>query len=271
MFSPYYAWSRAIRKQADPQNFVSLNVALYRPGRKSWCMTERGRGQLARDATHFQVGRSALRWSGDRLEIDIDEVAVPFPHRVRGRVTLHPHALTEAPFALDAGFRHAWWPLAPRAEVHVDLDEPGWTWRGHGYFDRNWGMEPLEQAFADWTWSRTPFGRETLLLYDARPRSGADRTLALRMDASGQVWPIDMPPRVPLQPTAWRLPRSTRSEGAARVIRSLEDGPFYARASVETTWAGIRGIGMHEALSLNRFSNRLVQAMLPFRMPRRSH
>jgi carotenoid 1,2-hydratase len=270
VFSPYYAWARALRRQADPENFVSLNVALYTPGRTYWCMTERGRARLARDCGNFQVGRSLLHWTGDRLVIDIDEVTVPIPRRVRGRITLHPRALTDDPFALDAGFRHAWWPLAPSADVHVALDQPGWTWSGHGYMDRNWGMEPLENAFAHWSWSRTAFGPDTLLLYDSQPRTGAARTLSLRADATGLVQPVEPPPQVDLPKTGWGLSRRTRAQTTARLIRGLEDGPFYARASVETTWEGRRGIGMHEALSLDRFRNPVVQAMLPFRMPRRS-
>lgn len=270
VFSPYYAWARGLRGMADPENFVSLNVALYTPGRKYWCMTERGRARLARDRTHLQVGRSMLHWTGDRLVIDVDEVTVPIPRRVRGRITLNPHALTAEPFALDAGFRHAWWPLAPHAEVHVALEQPGWEWTGHGYLDRNWGTEPLEAAFAHWNWSRTPFGHDTLLLYDAQPRTGPDRALALRADAAGQITAVEAPPRVDLPRTGWHLARSTRSQTDARLVSGLEDGPFYARASVESSWAGTRGIGMHEALSLDRFRNPVVQAMLPFRMPRRS-
>lgn len=270
MFSPYYAWARGRGRHADPENFASLNVALYTPGRKYWCMTERGRARLARDGAHFQVGRSMIRWTGDRLIVDIDEVSVPIPRRVRGRITLLPHGLTAEPFALDAGYRHAWWPLAPSADVHVALDHPGWEWSGHGYLDRNWGMEPLEHAFTHWNWSRTAFGRETLLLYDSQLRDGPGRTLALRADAAGVVSPVEQPPLVDLPRTGWRLGRSTRSETDARLVSGLEDGPFYARASVETTWAGKRGIGMHEVLSLDRFRNPVVQAMLPFRMPRRS-
>ncbi len=147
---------------------------------------------------------------------------------------------------------------------------PPWDWTGHGYLDRNWGMEPLEKSFAHWNWSRTSFGDDTVLLYDAQPRSGADRSLALRADAAGLIWPIENTTTRRTTSSGWRVSRSTRSETDARVLCSLEDGPFYARASVETTWEGKRGIGMHEALSLDRFANPVVQAMLPFRMPRRS-
>ena len=65
-----------------------MNVALF--GRDSrWDMTERGRGQVRRDARSLQIGPSALRWIGDSLQIDLDEVSVPWPARIRGRVTVH--------------------------------------------------------------------------------------------------------------------------------------------------------------------------------------
>lgn len=55
----------------------------------------------------------------------------------------------------------------------------------------------------------------------------------------------------------------------ARVLRTLEDGPFYARSLVGATWLGEPVQALHESLSLRRFSAPWVQAMLPFRMPRR--
>lgn len=268
MFSPYYAWTRAVSAQAAAESFVSLNVALYTPRGKHWCMTERGRARLWRDASHLGIGPSALTWTGRTLVVDIDEVAVPFPRRVRGRIELTPNALTAQAYALDPSGRHAWSPLVPQARVRVFMQQPDWQFDGHGYLDCNWGCEPLEAAFSSWTWSRTPFGAATLLQYDARLRDESRRSLALAVDAHGSVEPVELPAPVPLPSTAWRLSRTTRSEGLPRVVRALEDGPFYARASLESRWRGATAVGMHEVLSLDRFRKRLVQAMLPFRMPR---
>ena len=53
-------------------------------------------------------------------------------------------------------------------------------------------------------------------------------------------------------------------------LRSLEDGPFYARSLIESTLLGERVHGVHESLSLDRFAAPWVQALLPFRMPRRA-
>jgi carotenoid 1,2-hydratase len=53
------------------------------------------------------------------------------------------------------------------------------------------------------------------------------------------------------------------------VLRSLEDGPFYTRSLVESRWYGRTVVAVHESLDLDRFVRPAVQAMLPFRMPRR--
>ena len=74
------------------------------------------------------------------------------------------------------------------------------------------------------------------------------------------------PPRTPLPRTMWRLHRTTRGE--ARVAKTLEDTPFYARAVLAQRLFGEDVVGVHESLSLDRFKAPIVQAMLPFRMPR---
>ena len=52
------------------------------------------------------------------------------------------------------------------------------------------------------------------------------------------------------------------------MVRTLEDAPFYARSLVAAKLLGESVILMHESLSLDRFRMPVVQAMLPFRMPR---
>ena len=64
------------------------------------------------------------------------------------------------------------------------------------------------------------------------------------------------------------LARSVRSEDAASVVRTLEDAPFYARSVISARLLGEPVTLMHESLSLDRFKMPIVQAMLPFRMPR---
>ena len=52
------------------------------------------------------------------------------------------------------------------------------------------------------------------------------------------------------------------------MVRTLEDAPFYARSVVSAKLLGEHVTLMHESLSLDRFRMPMVQAMLPFRMPR---
>ena len=54
------------------------------------------------------------------------------------------------------------------------------------------------------------------------------------------------------------------------VLARPEDTPFYARSVLATQSYGTRATAVQEALSLRRFAALLVQAMLPFRNPRRS-
>jgi carotenoid 1,2-hydratase len=67
----------------------------------------------------------------------------------------------------------------------------------------------------------------------------------------------------------WRVPRSTRADGPARVTHDLEDTPFYTRSRLATTLGGRSIETMHESLDLNRFAAPWVQRLLPFRTPRR--
>ncbi len=231
-------------------------------------MTERGAGQVARTAHHFQVGPSAMRWDGATLVVAIDERAVPHLGRVRGQVRLHPVLMTDHVETIDSGGRHRWTPFAPSARVEVDLPMPGVAWSGHGYFDGNSGDRPLEADFATWTWSRAtlPDGGAAVL-YDVQRRDGSELALALRFGRDG-VRAFPSPPPVSLPGTIWRVDRATRSDGGARVLQTLEAAPFYTRSAIETELLGARVSGVHESLVMDRFTARWVQTLLPFRMPR---
>ncbi|KQP68124.1 carotenoid 1,2-hydratase [Methylobacterium sp. Leaf112] len=266
VFSPYYAWDRS----RDPFRHCAVNVVLYGERSNRFCMTERGRRAVSRDATHLAIGPSDLAWDGTTLTINLDEVTAPIPSRVRGTVRVRPTGLTPGPFSLDGQGRHRWWPMAPSSPVEVALTEPSLTWTGTAYFDTNHGDTPLEDAFTDWTWCRANLTDGAAILYDVRRRDGTVQNLSLRFDATGAPRDID-PPRPAALPATrlWRIPRSTRSDdGTARVVRTFEDTPFYARSLLETTLCGQRVRPVHESLSLDRFKNPLVRWMLPFRMPR---
>jgi carotenoid 1,2-hydratase len=218
----------------------------------------------------LRIGPSALSWDGNALTFEIEEVAVPWPSRIRGTVRVIPRALVGHVADLGAARCHRWRPIAPAARVEVQLHSPALRWSGEGYFDSNEGDEPLEARIRHWHWSRGAARDGTLVLYDVHERDGSATSLALKFDRAGAVTRFDAPPDVPLPASGWRIARSTRSEdGRARVERTLEDTPFYVRSVVSARLLGAATTSVHESLDLDRFSSRIVQAMLPFRMPRR--
>lgn len=273
VFSPYYAWARR-RGRADPEDHCALNVALYSPGAGRWCMTERGRTHCARTASEFVIGPSRLHWDGQCLQIDMDERGAPLPRRVRGRVRLWPGQLQRFSTPIDADGRHRWGPIAPQARIEVDLSEPGLRWQGHAYLDSNEGDEPVDGAFERWDWSRAqlPDG-STVVHYDlqwpGQPQR-PDRALSLRFDAQGGVDTLPTPAAQDLRRTGWQLARRMRSDAPVQVARQLEDTPFYQRALLAVPLGSGTVQAFHETLSVPRLVRPVVQAMLPFRMPRRA-
>ena len=266
MFSPYYAWSG----WRDPENHCAMNVALYSTTGNKWAMTERGRRSLARDANCITIGPSSMRWDGDALTIGIDEWTAPLPARLRGIVTLRPQVLAGQAYPLDADGRHIWRPIAPRGRVDVKFDN-GTSWSGDAYLDSNWGDEPLEHRFRAWDWSRAHVGEDaTIVHYDVVPRDGEPRSLALKFDGTGAATTINSPPRSSLPKSFWRMRPTARGAPGAepRLVRFLEDAPFYTRSHLAGDIDGAPADIMHETLSLGRLSNPVIRAMLPFRMPR---
>ncbi len=269
VFSPYYALARR-RGRGNPLDHCALNVALYEQGRKRWAMTERGSARLNRTASTLAIGPSAVAWNGDVLTIQIDEVTAPLPTRLRGIVRVFPKALAGQAFDLDAAGRHRWQPLAPCSHVEVEMSQPSLRWCGAGYVDTNNGDEPLEDAFRSWHWSRADVRSGTAVNYDVIRRDASTGSLSLLFNAAGQIEPFAPPAQVALPSTHWRMSRQVRTDDrrSVRVVKTLESAPFYARTLISTQLLGQRGLGIHESVSLDRFRSGLVQAMLPFRMPR---
>jgi carotenoid 1,2-hydratase len=268
-FSPYYAKARR-RGNSDPLEHNSLNVALY-GACKRWSMTERGRSALQRDASRLEIGPSSLYWDGDSLTIQIEEVTVPLPSRLRGTVRVYPQALAGHPYQLDQAGRHYWAPIAPRAHVEVAFERPALRWSGSGYLDSNWGVEPLEKAFHRWEWSRAMLkDGGAAILYDVTQREGHRPPLGLRFNPNGEAEYFEAPPHVTLPKTGWLMRRGTRVDPneTARVAETLEDTPFYTRSVLETHLLGEPVTAVHESVCLDRFSARWVQRLLPFRIPR---
>lgn len=233
-------------------------------------MTERRCEAVSRTPTSLFIGPSALAWEGDSLTIDIDEIAVPFPSRLRGRVKVHVKTLFDHPVALDAVARHQWFPIAPRARVEVALERPAVRWSGTGYLDCNLGIVPLEADFTQWNWSRAHLHQGTAVLYEIIRRDGSRKTLASRFCDDGAVETFAPPPDVSLPAGRWRVARSTRADPGFAVSTklSLVDSPFYTRSLLQTHLLGEPVTAMHESLSLERFSSNWVKLLLPFRMPR---
>ncbi len=246
-----------------------MNVVLYGSRRKRWALTERRRSAVSRDARSLTIGPSSIGWDGSAVNVAFSEVTMPVPGRLRGRVRLHPSGFTPTTFALDDAGRHSWWPIAPCSRIEVTLEEPSLSWRGAAYFDTNYGSAPLEEDFTSWNWSRMPLANGAAVLYDVLRRDGTRRNIALRADRSGAIEEFDPPAASRLPPgPIWRMERETRGEEAARVVRTLEDTPFYTRSELATSLLGERGRAMHESLSMPRFTSPLTQMLLPFRMPR---
>ena len=272
VFSPYYAWARHGGAAVPAEHHVAVNVALHGPSRSAWSMTERGARSLERARNFLRIGPSALVWRDDALVITLDERNCPWPARIRGEIRLHPRVLPGYRCALDRHAQHWWAPLAPLARIEVDLKDPQQRWSGPGYLDTNGGARPLEEDFAGWHWLRAGLGPDAAVLYDVLRADGTRLELALAFAASGRVEQFAPPPWQSLGRSAWRMERYTRCEerGTARITRKLLDAPFYARSVVATQLLGQAAMGIHESLSLERFSSRWIQAMLAFRMPRRA-
>jgi len=276
VFSPYYHWSG----RKNPENHVALNVALYSADRHSWAMTERGQGDLRRTADTMTIGASSMCYTRRGLEILFDEMALPWPGQrlvpsgMSGRILIEPEIENGQSHELDPDGHHVWWPVFPHARISIECANlPGGGWQGEAYHDFNFGSRVLEEDFKSWDWARgTTAEGETTILYDAILRSGARRTLGLAF--SGGHAPVDVsaPQRQRLPTGIWGVQAGIGCDPGTspKLVRKLEDAPFYRRSLVSTRVNG-RDVSMvHESLDCDRLANPLVRLMLPFRMPRRA-
>jgi carotenoid 1,2-hydratase len=271
VFSPYYAWARARNPATAAENHIALNVALYGKQGRRWTMTERSQASLQRSASELVLGPSRLHWDGQSLLIEIDEIGVPLPQRVRGRVRVWPRGLANFTTALDDGGRHRWGPIAPCARIEVDLQQPGAKWSGEAYLDSNEGDEPIDRPFTEWDWSRAAMkDGSTAVIYDVRQKTGADRVIARRFLRDGSSEEFSPPPRQALPRTGWRLNRTMRTDvyEPAVVEQTLEDTPFYVRSVLQSGLLGERVTSVHETLNVPRVVALSTRLMLPWRMPR---
>jgi carotenoid 1,2-hydratase len=230
-------------------------------------MTERSVKSVMRQADEFQVSASSMRWNDNIMTITIDEYCAPLPFRLRGRVTLTVDQFYNDPVPLDASHKHYWQAVAPQARVKIELDSPNLSWSGSAYHDMNWGDEPLEKGFRDWTWLRATTSRGTQVLYNLERHDGTRFNFG-RCFNDGMITQRAVPQNFSLRGGMWGMSRTVASEQPPELLAKLEDTPFYTRNHVALTLDGVRCEAYHESLSLTRFSNPIVQLMLPFRMPR---
>ena len=233
-------------------------------------MTDRGAGALTLSPDRMQIGPSAMEWRGDHLAVEIDELAWPHMHRLKGVVRVWPEAMTSVEMPLTPAGTHVWRPFAPDARIEVDLHRSGWTWSGHGYFDANFGTRALEDDFSYWTWGRFPMPGGAVTFYDAARRDGTELGTGI-LFRGDQAEAIAPPPKARLRRSLWTVRRETRADPGTtpRQVKAMLDAPFYCRSAVETTFDGHRTVGVHEALDLDRFASPLLKPMLAVKVPRR--
>lgn len=237
-------------------------------------MTDRGRAALRQTPDQLTVGPSSMRWDGGKLIIEVDEISgPPVISRVRGTITVTPHAITSVELALTPDGSHIWRPFAPISDIDVQLEAPGWQWSGHGYFDANFGTRALEQDFSFWTWGRYPTATGATCIYDAERRDGSTLDMAIDFDTAGHASIGSAPPSVRFKNSNWQLRRETRADAGhtPRQVLPMLDAPFYSRSAVQTVLNGETVTGVHEALDLDRFASPFIKPMLAFRVPRRAN
>lgn len=236
-------------------------------------MTERGRGDVTQERDALVLGPSSMRWTGDALEIAIEErdkrLGIPWQRPVRGVIRIYPEALNPVSFALDQEAKHIWHCLAPRARIEVEMHEPSLEWSGRAYLDSNFGAESLEEGFDVWHWSRAHLREGAMVCYEGKRADGSHFASAIRFDAYGLPQQAELPLTAPLPNTGWQMERKTRGDrGHASVIKTWEDSPFYARSTLRSRLHGEEVVAVQESLDLRRFASPVVQFMLPYRMPR---
>lgn len=237
-------------------------------------MTDRGEAALRRTAARLEVGPSKMRWTNSQLIIDVDEISsLPLVNRIYGQIRLTPTAVTTTEVPLLPDNSHIWRPFAPVANISVDLNRPGWRWQGHGYFDANFGVRPLEHDFNYWTWGRFPLQNGAQCFYSANRLDGSELTTALAFDIHGNVRELPAPSPTPIPRSRWGVARVAHADAGftPRQVKPMLDTPFYCRSAIQTQLNSEATIGVHETLDLRRYRNPLLKPMLAIRVPRRAH
>lgn len=270
VFSPYYAWANK-NTPAPAEQYCAINVALYTPSKKYWTMTERGQNAIQRTSDQFTVGPSQLSWKNQVLTIHINERVPLLGQRVKGTIKVFTEQLFNHVVPLDEHQKHRWGPIAPSSRVEVSFDKPNLHWQGNAYFDSNEGDEAISKPFSEWDWSRAHLqDGSTAVIYDVRQKNGLENIIATKFNTDGSTEDFVAPDRFALRKTAWGIQRNMRSDPShpASLMKTFEDTPFYARSMIQSSLLGEEVISMHETLNVKRLESKIVQLMLPWRMPR---
>ncbi|MEE2786746.1 MAG: carotenoid 1,2-hydratase [Myxococcota bacterium] len=258
----------------DPAEFCTLNFALHGPdGVDSWVFSEFSSADIKRSQDDFCLGETAITRTESGLHVELNARTKPFfqwgmPPQIRGSLTLTPEAEYGHIVHLDRHRRHRWFGLAPRARIRVKLTEPKVEFEGSAYHDANQGLEPLEDGFQSWQWSRAELHDGTAVLYDTIERTGDQHLSGRLYRPDGTIEEMDPPKSVTLRRGRWGVRRGTRTDadGTPTVLKTLVDAPFYTRSLIETQLRGESVISMHESVDLDRFSAGWVRFLLPWKI-----
>ncbi|MFH1132434.1 MAG: carotenoid 1,2-hydratase [Pseudomonadota bacterium] len=271
-FSPFYALSRTQNRDADPLDHCAVNVVLYKRRSKIWTFTECTKENIERGCETFSVLGNEISWHGDFLSATFDLRSPVCGIPLEGYVRLYPARLFGQAVALDKRKKHFWHPVAPLSRIEVELKKPSISFQGSAYHDANVGLEPLSNGFKMWSWSRAEVRGRAIALYDGMEKDGSKFSLGRIFDPSGENTALGASSKVVLPSTRWLIPRQTRVDrtGSARLIRTLENSPFYARSLIETELEGEKTTCIHETLNLDRFNKKWVQFLFYLRMRRQT-
>ncbi len=271
VFSPRYARARLKGVACDPLDYCAINLALNTPKHRRWVMSEYARTQVERGEHALRIGGTHIELGARGMRVDFSELSAPVPRALIGTIELSFDDVLSTSYALDSRAQHFWSPIAPVARAQVTLSSPQIRFSGSAYVDSNWGQCALEDSFERWQWHRSTRDGQTEIVYDVHERGAEVTQRAWLFDTKGAV---DIPRRsqaeacVDLGSTRWGMTRSLRSarDVQVRLERTLEDTPFYARSLVGFRRCSEAWHGVHETLSLERFSRRWVRRLLPFKM-----
>lgn len=270
VFSPWYAEARQ-HGNVDPLMHSTMNISIHELGKAHyWSLSERGRHEVTRSEHHLQIGANEMEWRGDSLYLNLNDKQAPFRNSLRGSVRLTPKASSADHINLDTAGEHIWRPYASTARIEASFESPSLHFSGNGYFDSNRGNAPLEDTFRRWSWGRFTLQDGSIVVaYDCELKNGRTTHSLRRIeDSHVALLSPNMLSDTPLPRIGWGIDRSVKSdEGAsAKVVAELLSSPFYGRSIVRTTLFGQPALGVHEVVSLERFSERWVRFLLPFRM-----